>query len=225
GIVANGSEAPIAIDRSPLEWSCLHEWTGGIVSTVPDRTLAERVFVLPSVLARSEGASPQPEARSRSCGLQYSSEASLSSTELPGVHPRRAKKTEPVVSEDGHGVRRHWLAFVKVPSRLVRWRPARPAPATWSSSMSALGLFLFGLITPAQEPARQEQEVPVTIKELDLGEAMREFQAFQQRLGEFREQIGEGRKLAKETAQILEDLRQKASAENDYNEGPILDAV
>src|SRR5262245_40837113 len=91
--------------------------------------------------------------------------------------------------------------------------------------MSALGLILFGLVTPPQEIGRQEQEVPVTIKELDLGEAMREFQAFQQRLGEFREQIGEGRKLAKETAQILEDLRQKASAENDYNEGPILDAV
>ena len=71
----------------------------------------------------------------------------------------------------------------------------------------------------------QEQEVPVTIKELDLAEAMREFQAFQRRLGEFREQIGEGRKIARETAQILEDLRKTASATNDFNEGPILDAV
>jgi hypothetical protein len=71
----------------------------------------------------------------------------------------------------------------------------------------------------------QEQEVPVTIKELDLAEAMREFQAFQQRLGDFREEIGEGRKVARETAQILEDLRRTASASNDYNEGPILDAV
>ena len=90
--------------------------------------------------------------------------------------------------------------------------------------MSDLGLVLFLLPLPAPV-SQQEQEVPVTIKELDLAEAMREFQVFQEHLGQFREEIGEGRKIAKETAQILEDLRKKASAENEYNEGPILDAV
>lgn len=91
--------------------------------------------------------------------------------------------------------------------------------------MFDLGLVLVALVAPMPSACRQDQDVPVTIKELDLAAAMREFQAFQKRLGEFREEIGEGRKIANETAQILEDLRKKASAENDYNEGPILDAV
>src|SRR5262245_12762529 len=92
--------------------------------------------------------------------------------------------------------------------------------------MFDLGLVFLGLLASARaQDSQQGPEVPVTIKELDLAEAMREFQAFQRRLGEFREEIGEGRKIARETAQILEDLRKKASAENDYNEGPILDAV
>lgn len=85
------------------------------------------------------------------------------------------------------------------------------------------GLVLVALLAPC--PGQEGQEVPVTIKELDLAAAMREFQAFQRRLGEFREEISEGRRIARETAQILEDLRQSASSANDYNEGPILDAV
>ena len=80
---------------------------------------------------------------------------------------------------------------------------------------------------PEQPPREREeaQEVPVTIKELDVAEAMREFQAFQQKLGAFREEIGAGREIARETAEILEELRASASPENDHNEGPILDAV
>jgi len=74
-----------------------------------------------------------------------------------------------------------------------------------------------------QEPPRDE--VPVTIKEVDLGEAIREFQAFQTRLGQFHDEISAGRAIARETAQILEDLRRNAAPENGYNEGPILQAV
>jgi hypothetical protein len=87
------------------------------------------------------------------------------------------------------------------------------------------GLVVLALVSPAPMACQQEQEVPVTIKELDLAEAMREFQAFQRRLGEFREEIGEGRRIARETAQILEDLRKSASPSNQYNEEPILGAV
>jgi len=75
-----------------------------------------------------------------------------------------------------------------------------------------------------QEPA-VGQDVPVTIKELDVQGAIREFKSFQVKLSEYREDISEGRSIAKETAQILEELRGTASADNDFNEGPILEAV
>jgi septum formation topological specificity factor MinE len=68
-------------------------------------------------------------------------------------------------------------------------------------------------------------DVPVTIKEIDVAGAIREFQEFQRRLGEFRQEIGEGRTIAQETAQILDELRQTAAPENDYNEEAILQAV
>lgn len=69
------------------------------------------------------------------------------------------------------------------------------------------------------------EEVPITIKELDVQGAIREFQAFQQRLGQFRSQISEGRGIAQETSQILSDLQESAGPENNYNEEPILEAV
>jgi hypothetical protein len=71
----------------------------------------------------------------------------------------------------------------------------------------------------------QQDEVPVTIKELDVAGAIREFQAFQQRLDTFREEIGEGRQVARETAQMLEELRRTASPENGHNETAILATV
>jgi len=88
---------------------------------------------------------------------------------------------------------------------------------------SQMAVVLAALQAPsfAQEP----QDVPVTIKELDVEEAIREFQEFQRRLGQYREEIGEGRTLARETAQILDELRAGAGPQNDYNEGPILEAV
>ncbi len=80
-------------------------------------------------------------------------------------------------------------------------------------------------LLPAAPSAQDPEKVPVTIKELDIEGAIREFKDFQRRLGKFREEIGEGRVIAKETSQILEELRGTASPDNNYNEGPILEAV
>lgn len=89
---------------------------------------------------------------------------------------------------------------------------------------TALVLSVPAAVVFPQEPD-DDQDVPVTIKEIDLDQAIREFQDFQERLGEFREQIGEGRAVARETAQMLEELRSTAAPENDYNEEEILGTV
>ena len=95
-------------------------------------------------------------------------------------------------------------------------------PTRWLVFLLSCGVAAsLGGTAAAQEP----EDVPVTIKELDVAEAIREFQDFQRRLGEFREEISGGRALATETAQILEDLRQTAGPQNDFNEGPILEAI
>lgn len=75
------------------------------------------------------------------------------------------------------------------------------------------------------EPGQDPEDVPVTIKELDVEDAIREFQQFKERLGQYREEISAGRAVAAETAQILEELRSTAGPENDYNEEEILQAV
>ena len=90
--------------------------------------------------------------------------------------------------------------------------------------LSCLALVLLSA-GPVPSRTLQEGDVPVTIKELDVAGAIREFQAFQQRLDSFRQSIGEGRALARETAQILEELRRTASPENGHNEASILEAV
>ena len=83
---------------------------------------------------------------------------------------------------------------------------------------------LASLEVPAQG-RQQHQEVPVTIKELNVEEAMREFQAFQRELDRYRGEISEGQKTAIETAQILKELRNSANADNNYNEDKILEAA
>jgi len=90
--------------------------------------------------------------------------------------------------------------------------------------MSACSLLALLLLAQDVRPP-QSGEVPVTIKELDLASAIREFQAFQERLDSFRKEIGEGRTVARETAQILDDLRRTATPENGHNEAGILAAV
>jgi hypothetical protein len=96
-----------------------------------------------------------------------------------------------------------------------------PEGATAMPACSVLVLLFLGSIP--RPP--QEGEVPVTIKELDVAGAIREFQDFQQRLDSFRKVIGEGRAVARETAQILEELRRTAAPENDHNEAGILAAI
>jgi len=80
----------------------------------------------------------------------------------------------------------------------------------------------FAAATPR---ATQDGEVPVTIKELNLEDAIAEFHDFKTRLGTYREEISKGRTIAKETTQILDELRADATEENNFNEGPILEAV
>lgn len=81
------------------------------------------------------------------------------------------------------------------------------------------------LASPAAPQKEKQDEVPVTIKELDVADAIAEFQSFKKRLGTFQEEISKGRGLARETSQILDQLRSTASPENDFNEKPILAAV
>ena len=69
------------------------------------------------------------------------------------------------------------------------------------------------------------EDTPVTIKELNVEDAIREFKTFQQTLSKYREEIGAGREVARETAQILNELRATATEANQFNEGPILEAV
>ena len=76
----------------------------------------------------------------------------------------------------------------------------------------------------SQAPSRPA-DVPVTIKELDVQEAIAEFQDFRRRLGQYQESITQSRAVAKETAQILAELRETATPDNNQNEGPILEAI
>jgi len=71
----------------------------------------------------------------------------------------------------------------------------------------------------------QERDIPVTIKELELDDAIKEFQEFRVELQTYQVEISESRKVAQEIGQILEDLRSTASPENDFNEAAILQAI
>lgn len=88
-----------------------------------------------------------------------------------------------------------------------------------------IGLCALGPVAHAGVQDRDDDEVTVTIKELDVAGAIAEFQSFKKRLGAYREEIGKGRELARETAQILEQLRETAAPENGFNEEQILEAV
>ncbi len=91
--------------------------------------------------------------------------------------------------------------------------------------MLALSLSLLSWTPTLPPPVQEPEEVPVTIKELDVAGAIREFKAFQQRLGTFRDEISQGREIARETSQILADLRSTAGPDNEFNEKEILAAV
>ena len=91
--------------------------------------------------------------------------------------------------------------------------------------LSALGIAAPLSPSAAPRPQKPDRGVPVTIKELNIADAIAEFQSFKNKLGTYRDEISEGRAVAQETAQILADLRETASAENNFNEGPILAAI
>lgn len=99
----------------------------------------------------------------------------------------------------------------------------RRAIRATGAALAPLMITTSGLAAAPQEP--RPAEVPVTIKELDVAGAIAEFQSFKSRLGDYREEIGKGRAIARETAQILDELRATATPENGFNEKPILAAV
>lgn len=94
-----------------------------------------------------------------------------------------------------------------------------------SHALSLGAAFLAALSSASAQEPRPRSDVPVTIKELDVAGAIAEFQSFKTRLGEYRAEIGKGREVAKETSQILAELRSTATAENEFNEEKILAAV
>jgi len=85
--------------------------------------------------------------------------------------------------------------------------------------------FLLLCAAPAAAQDGTEDEVPVSIKEVDVTEAIREFQAFERRLEQYRKAVTEGQKAATDISEMLSDLRRTAKKENDYNEKEILKAI
>ncbi len=92
-------------------------------------------------------------------------------------------------------------------------------------SLRACVVWLTAMTVSPVAIAQNHADVPVTIKELQVDDALRQFQNFQDRLGQYQHQISQSRAVAQDTGDILEDLRRTATPENDFNEGPILTAV
>ncbi len=91
--------------------------------------------------------------------------------------------------------------------------------------LTAAAVCLLPQLPQLPQDTQDRGDVPVTIKELDVEDAIREFQEFRSRLVDFQGEIGEGQRVARETSEILEELRAGANPENDFNEGPILEAI
>ena len=92
-------------------------------------------------------------------------------------------------------------------------------------SKAALGLFLMLAATAGAQDGSKQTEVPVTIKEVDVTEAIKEFQDFERRLEEYRKAVTDGQKAASDIGEMLTDLRKTASKENNFNEKEILQAI
>ena len=88
-----------------------------------------------------------------------------------------------------------------------------------------LGLFLMFAATAGAQDGSKQNEVPVTIKEVDVTEAIKEFQDFERRLEEYRQAVTEGQKAASDIGEMLADLRKSAKKENNFNEKEILQAI
>jgi len=103
-------------------------------------------------------------------------------------------------------------------------------PMGWVTPLLVLVLAVLAvLVVPAgvtwSAPDGDEEQIPVTIKELDVRETIREFKKFERRLEKYRSEVSEGQKTASEVASMLDELRRTASKENDYNEDQILEAI
>ncbi|MEE8104641.1 MAG: hypothetical protein V3T86_03805 [Planctomycetota bacterium] len=85
-------------------------------------------------------------------------------------------------------------------------------------------MLAFALAAPATAQENVE-EVPVTIKELDVRDTIAEFKKFERRLEQFRTEVSEGQKAAAEIASMLDELRESANEENGHNEKQILGAI
>lgn len=95
----------------------------------------------------------------------------------------------------------------------------------WAGGWKSASLFLLLLGATPALGAQDQREVPVTIKELDVESAIREFAQFQSELERYRTEVAEGQSIAAETAQMLSELRETAGAENGFNEKEILEAI
>jgi hypothetical protein len=89
--------------------------------------------------------------------------------------------------------------------------------------MLSLGLTV--LLAAAVGAQERPDEVPVEIKEVDVEEAIKEFQAFEKRLEQYRIAVAEGRKTATDIGQMLAELRKSANKENGFNETEIVGAI
>ena len=93
------------------------------------------------------------------------------------------------------------------------------------SGVAAL-LFVAALFAaPAAAQSSRDEEIPVTIKELDVRDTILEFKRFEQRLEQYRSEVTEGQKTAAEIAKMLDELRKSATPENGMNEEAILEAI
>lgn len=95
-------------------------------------------------------------------------------------------------------------------------------PAGWAVALMILAALVAG---PALAQSGDDEEVEITIKELDVKDTIREFKKFEQRLEKYRTEVSEGQKVASEVAAMLDELRRTANEENGYNEEAILDAI
>jgi len=84
---------------------------------------------------------------------------------------------------------------------------------------------LWALLAGPAGAQEASDEVPVEIKEVDVEEAIREFQAFERRLEQYRKAVTEGQKAATDIGEMLAELRKTASKENGYNESEIIRAI
>jgi len=89
----------------------------------------------------------------------------------------------------------------------------------------AFALATIGVLAAVAAAEDKPDEVPVEIKEVDVEEAIKEFQAFERRLEQYRKAVTEGQKAASDIGQMLAELRRTASKENGYNENEIIGAI